>query len=219
MTEQFTILEDEAKDEALLAAEKELVQRAKERDKEALAAIYETYFDGIYRYILARVGEVTDAEDLTEEVFLRMLRAIHSYQWQQIGVAPWLFRIAHNLVVDYLRRRTYRRSRLNQLAATFVEGVEMTEEVEQRIDNEDLKQAVQRLSTAQRDVIALRFAAGLSISETASALGKRTGNVKVLQHNALAALRHFLEGRDNQEKAETTNQPAPQYLKVLLKKS
>lgn len=176
--------------------EKELVERAKNNDKEALSTLYENYFDSIYRYIRARIGDVADTEDLTEEVFLHMLRAIHSFQWQQIGFAPWLFRIAHNLVVDFLRRRSYRRSRMSYIAATFIESVEMTDEIEQKLDSEHLNKAVERLSTSQRDVIILRFAAGLSVAETASALGKREGNVKVLQHNALAALRRILEGKD-----------------------
>ncbi len=208
---------DSAQTDALLE-EKELVQRAKNQDKEALAALYETYFDSIYRYILARVGEAADAEDLTEEVFLRMLRAIHTFQWQQIGFAPWLFRIAHNLVVDHLRRRSYRRSRMNYITATFIESTEMTDEVEQKLDSEHLNEAVQQLSTAQRDVITLRFAAGLSVAETASALGKQAGNVKVLQHNALAALRRILENKDKPKTTEPSNGTGHNYLKAILKK-
>lgn len=218
MIEPNSAAESTINSDALLLEERELVQRAKNGDKDALATLYETYFDSIYRYVLARVGESADAEDLTEEVFLRMLRAVHSFQWQQIGFAPWLFRIAHNLVVDYLRRRTYRRSRMNYIAATFIDSVEMTEEIEQKLDNQDLNEAVEQLSAAQRDVITLRFAAGLSVAETASALGKRTGNVKVLQHNALAALRRILENKDKPKKPKPSTGTANKYLKAILKK-
>lgn len=218
MIEPNSAAESTINSDAPLLEERELVQRAKNGDKDALATLYETYFDSIYRYVLARVGESADAEDLTEEVFLRMLRAVHSFQWQQIGFAPWLFRIAHNLVVDYLRRRTYRRSRMNYIAATFIDSVEMTEEIEQKLDNQDLSQAVEQLSAAQRDVITLRFAAGLSVAETASALGKRAGNVKVLQHNALAALRRILENKDKPKKPKPSTGTANKYLKAILKK-
>ncbi len=218
MIEPNSAAESRINSDALLLEERELVQRAKNGDKDALATLYETYFDSIYRYVLARVGESADAEDLTEEVFLRMLRAVHSFQWQQIGFAPWLFRIAHNLVVDYLRRRTYRRSRMNYIAATFIDSVEITEEIEQKLDNQDLNEAVEQLSAAQRDVITLRFAAGLSVAETASALGKRTGNVKVLQHNALAALRRILENKDKPKKPKPSTGTANKYLKAILKK-
>ena len=178
--------------EDLNSQEYQFFRRAQERDQGALAVLYERYFDRIYRYCLARIGNVNEAEDLTEEVFLRMLKAIDSFKWQPNGFEPWLFRIAHNLLVDSLRKKTYQITYLPILAGSVLNYPSFEEKLDQKWDEEELAQAVGQLTVAQRDVITLRFAAGLSLAETAEILGKQVGNVKVLQHNALIALRRLL---------------------------
>ncbi len=173
------------------AAEYRLVARAQEGDQTALAVLYETYFDRIYRYSLARIGNVTEAEDLTEEVFLRMLRGIGLFKWQPNGFGPWLFRIAHNLIIDSFRRQNHQITYLPRLADMFIDE-RAEDDLARWCDEEELAGAILRLTPAQRDVITLRFAAGLSLAETAEVLGKQVGNIKVLQHNALIALRRLL---------------------------
>ena len=82
----------------------ETIRRARELDPGALAEIYERYFEGIYRYLYTRLGHQADAEDLTEQVFLKMVDAIPGYKLKGVPFSSWLYRIAHNLLVDRYRR-------------------------------------------------------------------------------------------------------------------
>ena len=84
--------------------EKGLVERARKNDAEAFARIYEEHFDKIYRYVFIRVENQMEAEDLTQQVFLNAMQSISSYKWQGVPLSSWLFRIAHNQVIDYYRK-------------------------------------------------------------------------------------------------------------------
>ena len=86
--------------------EQGLVRRAQQQDQEAFAQLYERHFDKIYRYIALKIGNRMEAEDITQQVFLKALRSISSYKWKDIPFSAWLYRIAHNQVVDYLRKKT-----------------------------------------------------------------------------------------------------------------
>ena len=178
-------------------ADPHLVLRAQQGDQGAMAILYECFFDRIYRYVLARIGSVPEAEDLTEEVFIRMLRSLGGFQLQNgnesIGFSAWLFRIAHNLIVDRVRQESYREAQLFLIQNSLMDGDGLEDELDRRWNQQALAQAVASLTPTQRDVITLRFAAGLSLAETAAVLGKQVGNVKVLQHNALVFLRKLLE--------------------------
>src|SRR5207302_9848523 len=89
----------------LKTSDDDLIRRAQELAPGALAELYDRYFDGIYRYAYTRIGHHADAEDLTEQVFLKMVDSIHTYRPRQgAGLSSWLYRIAHNLVVDRYRR-------------------------------------------------------------------------------------------------------------------
>ena len=145
--------------------ERLLVDAARAGSEAALSELYTLYFPRVYRYILARTGNTYDAEDLAEEVFMRMLDAIERFQWREAPFSAWLFRIAHNAVISQ-RRKDGARGR----SAPLSEG----------------------LPEAQRRVISLRFAAGLSVAETARVMGKGEGNVKVIQHKAIVKLREML---------------------------
>lgn len=175
-----------------------LVLRAQRGDQGALAIVYECFFDRIYRYVLARIGSVPEAEDLTEEVFIRMLRSLGTFEPQTgneaVGFSAWLFRIAHNLIVDRVRREaSFREAQVFLVRGSAEDADEIEAELDRRWDQQELAAAVAQLTDSQRDVITLRFAAGLSVAETAAVLGKQPGNVKALQHNALVALRRLFE--------------------------
>jgi RNA polymerase sigma-70 factor (ECF subfamily) len=176
----------EAQDERLL------VDAAKAGDQAALSELYQSYFPRLYRYILARTGNTYDAEDLTEEVFMRVLEAIDRFQWREAPFSAWLFRIAHNAVISQRRKESARgrSSPLNDGLPIDSAGPE--ELVESRVALNEVMQAAQRLPDAQRQVISLRFAAGLSVAETARAMGKGEGNVKVIQHKAIVKLREMM---------------------------
>lgn len=86
--------------------EESLVRRTQQRDQEAFGQLYEANFNKIYRYVVLRIGNEMEAEDVTQQVFLNALRSISSFRWKGVPFSAWLFRIAHNQVVDYLRKKT-----------------------------------------------------------------------------------------------------------------
>lgn len=176
-----------------LEVERDAVDRARMGDQSALADLYDWYMPRVYRYAVARVGNVAEAEDLTEEVFLKMLGAIGGFRWKDVPFSSWLFRIAHNHVATHFRRSAQRGGPTSELTEDMVDGRKSPSSVvEERITLEEVRRAAELLPEAQRDVITLRFAVGLSIAETAKALGKREGNVKALQHKAVAKLQKML---------------------------
>ena len=184
--------------------ERQLVDAAKTGDEKALSELYSSYFPRVYRYILARTGNVNDAEDLTEEVFLRMLTAIERFQWREAPFSAWLFRIAHNAVISQ-RRRNGSRGRPVPLSEALPVGTQGPEElVENQLALNEVMRAAARLPEAQRMVISLRFAAGLSVAETAKALGKRQGNIKVIQHKAIIKLREMLAQKPQEHAKKKT---------------
>jgi len=171
--------------------EQSLIHRAQQRDREAFARLYEEYFDKIYRYVTLRIGNKAEAEDLTQQVFINALKSISSFKWKGIPFSAWLFRIAHNLVVDYLRKETKRATLpLDESLASSNSNPQLA--AEHRLDIEQLISASKRLTKAQREVISLRFAGELSIAQVAKVMGKSSGAVKALQHSAIVALRKTL---------------------------
>lgn len=173
--------------------ERTTVDRARAGDQQALADIYDWYMPRVYRYVVARLGNAAEAEDLTEEVFLKMLGAIGGFRWREVPFSSWLFRIAHNCIATHYRRSAQRGGATSELSEDMVDhGADLATAVEERITMDEVRRASQMLPDAQREVIALRFAVGLSIADTAKALGKREGNIKALQHKAVAKLQKML---------------------------
>ena len=171
--------------------EESLVRRAQQHDQVALTQLYEENFDRIYRYIVLKIGDRTEAEDMTQQVFLNVLKSISSYKWQGMPFKSWLYRIAHNQIVDYLRRKSRRTTvPLDESMPSFGSGPEHI--AERRVEIEELAVAARKLTIAQQEVISLRFAAELSVAEVARVMGKSEGAVKALQHSAIVALRKVL---------------------------
>ena len=171
--------------------EESLVLRAQKRDPEAFTKLYEEHFDKVYRYVVLRIGNKTEAEDITQQVFVNAFQSISSYKWRGTPFAAWLFRIARNQVIDRLRKMTKEaRSPIGELSSSANTDPELL--AEQKFDIEQLTAATKRLTQAQQEVISLRFAGGLSTAEVAKAMGKSRGAVKALQHSALVALRKMI---------------------------
>lgn len=168
--------------------EKSLVSRAQKGDEEAFAQLYEEYFNKIYRYIVIRIGDAMEAEDITQQVFLKALRSIGSFKWKGAPFSAWLYRIAHNQVVDYLRKKG-RRTTVPLDGIQLAAESDPQEEVEKGFDLQRLASAMQHLTESQRAVISLRFTSDLSTVEVAKVLGKSQGAIKALQHSAVVALR------------------------------
>ncbi len=180
--------------------EESLVQLAKQRDQEAFTQLYEEYCNRIYRYLFFKIGDETEAEDMTQQVFLNAFQSIASFRWRGVPFSAWLFRIAHNQVVDFLRKKAKRIT--TPLDESLVAGGDNPQQVvEQRSDIEQLLSAAGQLTRMQREVIVLRFASGLSVAEVARVMGKSDGAVKALQHSAIVALRRVLSVGKGNEKA------------------
>jgi len=173
-------------------ADREIIERARAGDADALGALYDLYFPRIYRYVLARTGSPPEAEDLTAEVFLKMLGAIGSFQWKRAPFAAWLFRIARNHVISAARKNGLRRQETPLAEAVLPSDHDTALMVETHLSFQEVMLAAHQLPPAQREVLWLRFAVGLSVADTARVLGKRDGNVKVLQHKAIARLQKLL---------------------------
>jgi RNA polymerase sigma-70 factor (ECF subfamily) len=173
--------------------ERATVDRARAGDQQALADIYDWYMPRVYRYAVARVGNTHEAEDLTEEVFLKLLGAICDFKWRDVPFSAWVFRIAHNCIATHYRKAAQRGGPTAEIPLDLVDGRhDIAYAIEQQITMEEVRRAAAQLPEAQREVIALRFAVGLSIADTAKALGKREGNIKALQHKAVAKLQKML---------------------------
>lgn len=165
-----------------------IVDRAVARDLTALSQLYEIYYDRVYRYILVRLRNVTEAEDLAGQTFLRMVERIDSFSRRPSGggFAGWLFKIAHNLMVDWFRAQ--------RTTATLTEGYETAGPGPEELAIEDgsvreILKALDFLSADQRQVLLLRLIGGLSCRETAGVIGTTEGNVRALQHRGVQKLR------------------------------
>ncbi len=182
--------------------ERLMVDAARTGNEAALSELYTLYFPRVYRYILARTGSTYDAEDLTEEVFMRVLEAIERFQWRDVPFSAWLFRIAHNVVISQRRKDTARGRTTPLLDVLAIDSAGPDELVENRLALNEIMLAAEQLPEAQRQVIALRFSAALSVAETALAMGKGEGNVKVIQHKAITKLREMM-GQKKKTKVES----------------
>ncbi len=169
-----------------------LLERVLEYDPSALGEIYDRYAGRIYNYIYYRLGDAHLAEDLTGTVFAKVLEAIQSSKPWNVSFSGWLYRIAHNLVVDHFRRSQQDRGApLNErLLAGDQDPVRL---VERRLENDRLRWAVEQLTEEQGLVISLKFVEGLTNAEVAQIMGKTEGAIKSLQFRALASLRRILE--------------------------
>lgn len=176
--------------------DEQLLDRARAYDAEALAAIYDRYEAKIYSYVYHRVGNPSVAQDLTSQVFLRMLEAIQGERAWKTSFSGWLYRIAHNLVIDHYRRR----GRATQVSfddvPTLVAKTDDPEHAAERmLAAEGLRTAINRLTEEQAQVVTLRFLEDLSIAEVAAAMGKTEGAVKALQYRAVMSLRRLMENQ------------------------
>jgi RNA polymerase sigma-70 factor (ECF subfamily) len=171
--------------------EVDLIRLAQDGNPEAFGDLYRLHLDAVYRYIYSRVGETAEAENLTQATFLKAWRALYSYRQKQVPFRGWLFRIAHNTVVDYHRTRREPDCRLEDL-----ELVDASHGPEEGLISQErqkmLRKALTRLKPAYQQVLTLRFLTGLDYPETAQVLGRNVNAVRVLQFRALEALRTVL---------------------------
>jgi RNA polymerase sigma-70 factor (ECF subfamily) len=169
-----------------------LVERAQKGDRAALEELYLRHFDRVYSYLHMSVGNRHDAEDLTNQTFMKMLESIDRFEWRKVPISAWLFRIAHNLAMDHFRAN--RRWQPEEEPPEPKDSAERSAEDEalQSIGRRSMLEMIESLSPDQQQVLTLKFVFNFSNSEVATILGKTDGAVKSLQHRALASLQRQL---------------------------
>ncbi len=173
------------------AAIERLVSEAKDGDAWAFGMIFDHYHERIYRFIASRVHRPSDAEDLTQHVFVKALEALPRYESRGIPFGGWLFRLARNAVIDHVRTR-HDHAELDSIVEWAHGDAGPDEIAVVRQELNAVGAALANLTADQREAIELRFFAGLSARETAEAMGKQEGTVRGLQFRGIAALRRQL---------------------------
>ena len=169
-----------------------LVQKAIGHDAEAFGRLYDMHVDRVYRHIYYRVGNEADAEDLTQQVFLKAWQAIDRYKKMASPFVAWLMTISHNLVVDFYRTK---KDKAYLEAEVLANGSTSSPEraTEASFEQQCLRRAILQLGGDEQRVVMLRFMEGFEFAEIASLLKKKEGNVRVILHRALVKLRNILE--------------------------
>ncbi|MBI3747151.1 MAG: sigma-70 family RNA polymerase sigma factor [Chloroflexi bacterium] len=174
-------------DEAL----ERLVLDAQGGDAWAFGRIFDAFNEPIYRFIASRVNRPSDAEDLTQLVFVKALEALPRYEVRGIPFGGWLFRLARNTIIDHARTRRDHAD-LDAAAEQVADEAGPEAATLLRQDLDAVQRALAELTDEQREAIELRFFAGLSASEAAEVMGKQEGTIRGLQFRAIAALRRSL---------------------------
>jgi RNA polymerase sigma-70 factor (ECF subfamily) len=169
----------------------DVIERARGGDRSAFADLYDTHVDAVYRYILYRVREPSDAEDLTSDVFTRAFANIHRYRWQGKSFLAWLYTIARNAVTDR-RRRQRPTVDLENAFGLAEDGPTAHEHAVRGEEVDALRGAVKHLTTEQQEVLVLRFVENMSSRQVANMLGKNEGAIRALQFRALGRLRKLM---------------------------
>jgi RNA polymerase sigma-70 factor (ECF subfamily) len=169
----------------------DVIERARTGDRAAFGELYDTHVDAVYRYVLYRVREPSDAEDLASEVFTRAFANIHRYRWQGKSFLAWLYTIARNAVTDR-RRRERPTVDLDDAYGVAEEGPTAHDRAVRGEQVDALRGAVKHLTTEQQEVLVLRFVENMSSRQVAKVLGKNEGAIRALQFRALGRLRKLL---------------------------
>jgi RNA polymerase sigma-70 factor (ECF subfamily) len=174
--------------------ETELLQRARQLDRQTLTDIYDRYSPGLYRYALRLLGAPELAEECVSETFMRFLQHLRAGRGPRDYLQAYLYRIAHNWVVD-LYRKHVPEVELDESRAGDAPTVE--DAAIRSVRMKTLRTAIRRLTTDQQMVVVLKFVEGWENEDISRALGKPVGAVKSLQHRALESLKRILAGQKN----------------------
>lgn len=184
--------------------EQDLLQRASRLETKALTEIYDTYSPGMYRYAARLLGDSNLAEDCVAEAFARFLDALQKRKGPRDHLQAYLYRIAHNWIVDSFRnQKTY-----SELDESLPGEDRPEEEAARRIRQTQLRNALHDLTPDQQQVIALKYLEDWNNEEIAHALKKPVGAVKSIQHRALKSLQRFMEERVAHEEPRRIGNPA-----------
>lgn len=177
--------------------DEQLIIQAQEGSADAFGMLYDRYSRTIYRYIASHIDSRLDAEDLTEEIFMRAWNALPKYDERGLPFSAFLFRSARNSLIDY-----YRQKKVVQALGDY--DIESTledpqEVINSRLEDENLREKLSLLRDDYRTVLALRFLSGLTPDETAVMMERSIGAIRVLQHRALSALKELIEKSEHEK--------------------
>jgi RNA polymerase sigma-70 factor, ECF subfamily len=186
-------MQDVCTDAEMLA----LLKGARRSDHAAMDRLYNLYADKVFRYLYARLGQREIAEDLTADVFVRMLQVMPRFEVNSArpvaSFSSWLYRIAGNLLRDHYRRQSHRNhADLTDHADLALDAPALAQRVVAEEDCQELMGAVSLLNEEQKSVVHYRFGEKMSVQEVAGVMGKSEGAIKALQHRALMALRRIM---------------------------
>ena len=178
----------------------QLLKIAQDGDADAFGELYERYAKLIHRFMFAHLDHRIDAEDLTEEVFLRVWRTLPNFREQGVPFGAYLYHIARNVLIDHYRRNK-RSFRDISIEDSYVvdHNPDPSETVTNTLEHQELREVLVQLRDDYREVLVLRFLSELSPEETAQVMKRSVGAVRVLQHRALSAMRKLMV-RNHSEK-------------------
>jgi RNA polymerase sigma-70 factor (ECF subfamily) len=186
----------------------QLLEQARRGESESLSTLYRQFLPGVFGYIAARVPDRNTAEDLTSEVFLKMVEGIHRLQaHEEVGFAAWLFQIARITVAGYYRQREHQPAMLSLTSSQFddeeVQGSfvilthhpedDPVRQAEARAEWSEVVQAINQLTEEQRQVLISRLVMGYDVRTVARMLGKQPNAIKALQFRGLQAVQRLLQ--------------------------
>jgi RNA polymerase sigma-70 factor (ECF subfamily) len=171
-------------------SENELISLASDGNSEAFGVLYERYIDQIYNYIFYRTSNGDDAQDLCSRVFIRALKHIERYEDRGYPFSAWLYRIAHNLVVNWYRdrERTDEISLADQYPPPTIEG-SVEEKIEHRDQKDKLMDVINSLPEDRKELLILKHVEGLTNLEIGQIMDRTEGAIKALYHRTLESLR------------------------------
>jgi RNA polymerase sigma-70 factor (ECF subfamily) len=173
----------------------QLLKIAQDGEAEAFGELYERHAQAVFRYLYAHLNDRLDAEDLTEEVFLRVWRTLSAYTEQGVPFLAYLFRIAHNALIDFYRRSARSGPQMSLETNPLTDfRPDPGDQAMFNLEHQEVRRTLEQLREDYRTVLILRFLSDLSPGETAHVMERTEGAVRILQHRALAALRNLLEG-------------------------
>ncbi len=191
--------------------EKSLIEGAQNGVAEDFGALYDLYAHRIYRFVFLKTGSVSDAEDLTHEVFLAAWRTVKGYRMGGTPFTSWLYRIASNRVIDWYRTQKKNLS-LDEIMAggslpvelVSAGGAGLMKALAHKFEFQAVMGALRSLSDDQQDVIIMRYVDDLTPEETGEAMGKTAGAVRLIQHRAIRRLKKIIEEKHEQPIPRTT---------------
>ena len=179
----------------MLDGEEKIIEDAVKGKSSAFGVLYDHYQPMIYRFVIVKVGRREDAEDITHQVFIAAWQNIATYAHRGNPFSSWLYRIARNHVVDHYRANAKKKGEasIDRLDPdSFEIAGSLQADLSLKLDMENVQRAIVKLKPDHQDVIIMRFIEDLSLRETARAMDKSEGAVKLIQHRAIKELQKLL---------------------------